>query len=134
MFGRVVELLRSSGLMGGLDWGTLYTKYGDVVVEAEAVEEETRRLMADDGVTRQRSISEYILRGDERHLNIRAFLPRMKQRAYERHGGNCLMCDEVFRFDDMEADHITPWSEGGHTDDDKCQMLCRQRNRRKGAR
>ncbi|MBR1805508.1 MAG: HNH endonuclease [Selenomonadaceae bacterium] len=31
----------------------------------------------------------------------------------------------------MEADHVTPCSEGGRTVVDNCQMLCKQCNRRK---
>ncbi len=34
----------------------------------------------------------------------------------------------------MEADHITPWRDGGRTVPDNCQMLCRDCNRRKGAK
>ena len=38
-----------------------------------------------------------------------------------------------FDLSDMHADHITPWSKGGHTTPDNCQMLCRDCNLRKGA-
>ena len=31
----------------------------------------------------------------------------------------------------MEADHITPWTEGGKTIPENCQMLCKDCNRRK---
>ena len=31
----------------------------------------------------------------------------------------------------MEADHIIPWSEGGKTQPDNCQMLCKNCNRTK---
>ena len=31
----------------------------------------------------------------------------------------------------MEADHITPWHEGGKTIEENCQMLCKDCNRRK---
>jgi len=31
----------------------------------------------------------------------------------------------------MEADHITPWAEGGKTNEQNFQMLCRECNRRK---
>jgi 5-methylcytosine-specific restriction endonuclease McrA len=34
----------------------------------------------------------------------------------------------------MEADHITPWRDGGRTVPANCQMLCRDCNRRKGAK
>ena len=33
-----------------------------------------------------------------------------------------------------EADHITPWSEGGKTNEENCQVLCRECNRRKSDR
>jgi 5-methylcytosine-specific restriction endonuclease McrA len=39
-----------------------------------------------------------------------------------------------FGLDGMEADHATPWIEGGRTHTANCQMLCRDCNRRKGAR
>ena len=32
---------------------------------------------------------------------------------------------------EMDADHITPWHEGGKTIEDNCQMLCKNDNRRK---
>jgi 5-methylcytosine-specific restriction endonuclease McrA len=41
--------------------------------------------------------------------------------------------DKVFDIGEMEADHITPWSKGGKTERDNCQMLCLLDNRRKGA-
>lgn len=31
----------------------------------------------------------------------------------------------------MEADHITPWHEGGKTNEENCQMLCKTCNRTK---
>lgn len=120
-------------LMRGVDWGSLHAEYGDVSVDPEAVEEETLRLIDDEDIQRQKGIYAYILTRDEKHLNIRAFKPNMKRRAYERQGGNCPMCDEVFKFEEMEADHITPWAEGGPTRDENCQMLCRECNRRKGS-
>ena len=42
----------------------------------------------------------------------------------------------VKKFDikDMEADHIMPWCEGGKTDLENCQMLCKLDNRRKSSK
>ena len=81
----------------------------------------------------------YIFDGDERHLDIRAFDDNTKREVYERQGGHCANpdCprrDEVLDISEMEADHITPWKEGGRTVAENCQMLCRDCNRRKGAR
>ena len=46
----------------------------------------------------------------------------------------CPICNKHFELKDMEADHITPWKEGGKTTLDNCQMLCRKCNREKGSR
>lgn len=35
---------------------------------------------------------------------------------------------------EMEADHITPWHEGGKTTAINCQMLCKQDNRTKSGK
>ena len=32
---------------------------------------------------------------------------------------------------EMEGDHIKPWSKGGHTTPDNCQMLCKDCNGKK---
>jgi 5-methylcytosine-specific restriction endonuclease McrA len=34
----------------------------------------------------------------------------------------------------MEADHVKPWREGGKTNGDNCQMLCKDDNRRKSGK
>ena len=41
---------------------------------------------------------------------------------------------EELDFSEMEGDHITPWRDGGRTVKENCQMLCRECNRRKGAK
>lgn len=89
--------------------------------------------MADEGVTRKSGAYAYVLDGDERHLSIRAFDKRTQRAAYERQDGRCAVCGLVFDLSDMHADHITPWSKGGHATPDNCQMLCRDCNLRKGA-
>ena len=33
-----------------------------------------------------------------------------------------------YAFEDMEGDHMVPWSKGGHTTDDNLQMLCKKCN------
>ena len=40
----------------------------------------------------------------------------------------------IWKFNEMDADHVTPWSKGGATDIRNCQMLCRTHNRAKGNR
>ncbi len=120
--------------MKGLPWGVYYNEYHDRSYNANKLEQETARLMADEDVTKKSGIYEYLLSGDERWLNIRAFSDRMKREAYERQEGICVKCRERFAIEEMEADHITPWSKGGATEPGNCQMLCRDCNRRKSDR
>ena len=87
--------------------------------------------MQDEDVTNRKGIYQYVLFGDEKHLNIRQFKESDKRYAYENQFGVCIKCKEHFKIEEMEADHILPWSKGGKTDKDNCQMLCKQCNRRK---
>ena len=120
--------------MKGVGWGSLYDDYKDAPLDAGEIEGKTARLVADEEIQNQSGIYPYILTGDERHLNLRAFPAQMKQRVYERQCRKCAACGKEFEISKMEADHITPWSEGGKTVEDNCQVLCKECNRRKGAR
>jgi len=48
--------------------------------------------------------------------------------------GICPHCGQKFEIEEMDADHITPWSKGGKTVRENCQMLCAECNRKKGNR
>jgi 5-methylcytosine-specific restriction endonuclease McrA len=39
-----------------------------------------------------------------------------------------------WEIEEMEADHITPWHEGGKTTAENCQMLCKEHNRTKSGK
>ena len=121
-------------MMRGVDWGRLYNDFRDADLDADEIEQETARLVLDDDVQRNAGIYPYILTCEEKHLNIRAFSDNMKQKAYEKQSGICVRCNDEFTFEEMEADHITPWSEDGKTSEDNCQMLCKRCNREKSAR
>ena len=118
------------------EWGTLYNEFKERKYDPAALEREVARLMADDDVGRKSGIYEYLLSGGEREkaLNIRAFTESQKRAAYERQDGVCPKCGKRFAFEEMEGDHVKPWREGGHTAPDNLQMLCRECNRRKGAK
>jgi len=64
-------------------------------------------------------------------VSIRAFDKRMVRYAYEIQKGICKKCNMHFDIDEMQADHITPWSKGGKTIKENCQMLCADCNRKK---
>ena len=117
--------------MKGVDWGSLYSKYKDVELDPVEIERECVRLIMDDDVGNKSGMYPYILTGDEKHLNIREFTPSMKHKQYQKQGGICKSCSKKFELVEMEADHITPWVEGGKTNEENCQMLCRACNRRK---
>ncbi|CAN5474763.1 hypothetical protein BH18ACI1_BH18ACI1_23200 [soil metagenome] len=118
----------------GIAWGSLYNKYKDVVYDTAKLESQVAALMTDEDVTKKSGIYLYVLTGEEKHLNIRAFSDNQKREAYERQKGVCIKCGEHFELNGMEADHITPWHEGGKTTAENCQMLCKDDNRRKSGK
>ncbi len=118
--------------MKGVAWGDLYNEFKDAELDSTKLEKQVASLMADEDVTRKKGIYPYVLNEQEKHLNIRAFSPNQKREAYERQDGVCPVCGNHFALEEMEADHITPWHEGGKTEAANCQMLCRDDNRRKG--
>ena len=118
--------------MKGLPWGLFYNQHGERTdLDPKALEEEIQRLMGDEDVTKKSGIYEYLLTGDERKLSIRAFDRRDALAAYERQNHKCALCGETFDFPKMQADHIIPWSKGGKTVPENCQMLCTQCNLKK---
>lgn len=121
--------------MKGLPWGLFYNEHGKRTdLDPKALEDRISELMADEDVTRKSGVYEYLLTGNERALSIRAFDKRDARAAYERQKGVCPLCGEHFNFDEMQADHITPWSKGGKTTPDNCQMLCRDCNLKKSSK
>ena len=125
-------------LMKGLPWGIYYNRHGKKRFDAAALEKRIAQLLRDDedigDITNQRGIYEYVLDGDERHLSIRKFSDKMARTAYERQKGVCPKCGKKYEIEQMQADHITPWSKGGKTVAENCQMLCADCNRRKSDR
>lgn len=120
--------------MKGVDWETLYNEYKDEQYNTKEIEEEVAKLILDDDVTKKSGIYPYILTRNEKYLSIRAFTPAIKQKVYEKQKGICAKCGEHFELEEMEADHITPWHEGGKTTEENCQMLCKECNRRKSGK
>jgi hypothetical protein len=118
--------------MSNVQWGLLYNEFNDKKLDADKLEAEIRELMIDEDVTKKSGVYPYVLTRQEKYLSIREFTPNMKREAYERQKGVCKNCKKHFEMEEMEADHITPWVEGGKTVAKNCQMLCRECNRRKG--
>ena len=119
--------------MKSVDWGAFYAAHKNAKLNPKKLEEKIAALMQDDDVTKKSGAYPYVLTGDERHLNIRAFTPAQKRSAYERQKGKCRKCKKEFGIDEMQGDHIKPWSKGGKTVPENCQMLCHECHRQKGA-
>ncbi|MEE0891476.1 MAG: DUF262 domain-containing protein [Succinivibrio sp.] len=139
--------------MKGLDWGNLYETYHTKRYDANKLKNDIDTLMADEFVTNKKGIFEYVLGGcnDKKLLNIRVFdkstikTVYAKQTAEAKKKGisNCPMCaksgdksksTKIYAINEMDADHVTAWSNGGSTSIDNCQMLCSTCNRVKGNR
>jgi len=120
--------------MKGVNWGELYNQYKNEVYDPKKIEEEVSKLILDDEVTKKSGIYPYILTKKEKYLSIRAFSDATKQKVYELQKGICTSCSDYFGLSEMEADHITPWHEGGKTIEENCQMLCKECNRRKSGK
>ncbi len=128
------DMKRFKKIMKGLDWAYFYDNYSKVTLDTAELAKQISRLMRDSEVQRPNGIIPYVLTGDERHLGLRAFPEDIKLAVWEQQHHICPLCGKEFDYEFMEGDHITPWREGGRTVVENCQMLCRECNRRKGAR
>jgi len=138
--------------MRGLEWGRLYESYHENVYDPVKVSKEVRKLYGDPYVEDKKGIFEYILGGsvDTKLLNVRVFDEAIKRSAYAtqtakaetKRKSNCPDCasghdarkSKLWKFPEMEADHVEAWSKGGATSAKNCQMLCKTHNRAKGNR
>lgn len=123
--------------MKGLDWCHLYNRYHENYYNSAVMAAEVKRLHEDSfEVQKPKGIYEFLLCRDTdpyagRLLNLRAFEEKDKQAAYSRQNGICPVCGQHFEYDEMEGDHILPWSKGGKTTGENCQMLCKPCNGKK---
>lgn len=138
--------------MQGLDWGTLYQQYHSKSYDPATVSAEVKRLYSDPYVKKRRGIFEYVLGGlqDSKLLEVRVFDDATKQSVYAKQTqaaeakgeSNCPLCaighnanrSRIYKFFEMDADHVSAWSKGGASSAENCQMLCVPHNRAKGNR
>ena len=133
------DLKKRKLIMKGVDWGKLYDRFKDELIDKAKIDQEIGKLIIDSEVQNKKGICSYVLTRDEHDLGLRAFPDDIKLEVYEaqhHHCANpdCPNKDAEFDFNEMEGDHITPWHDGGKTVLGNCQMLCRDCNRRKGAK
>lgn len=138
--------------MRGLEWGRLYSTYHAKPYNPENISANVTKLYGDPYVQSRKGIFEYLLGGgtDPKLLELRVFEEPVKRAQFEkqtvlaeRHGiSNCPLCavgnnqnkTKVYKYADMDADHVTAWSRGGKTSPENCEMLCITHNRAKGNR
>lgn len=138
--------------MRGLEWGRLYEEHHGKSYDPKKMSDDVKRLAADDCVKSRKGIFEFLLGGsvDTKLLEVRMFDTQVKRVAYakqtqaaERKGkSNCPHCAighdankrKIYRFEEMDADHVSAWSKGGESSAKNCQMLCATHNRAKGNR
>ena len=140
--------------MQSVNWGKLYEKYHKNPYNPQKISSKLHELYSDFFVKDKKGCYEYILNGckqeDIKLLNIRLFDEPIKKSVYSKQTedakkkniSNCPMCvleglsnkSKIWDYKDMDADHVTAWSNGGSTDIDNCQMLCRTHNHMKGNR
>lgn len=118
-------------LMKGLPWGEFYNAHKNDKLNAQVLEQRLVELIDDDEVDSKRGIYEYLLTGNAKTLNLRTFDEKTKQKKYVEQKGVCPICRKTYKIEDMEADHILPWHQGGKTEIGNCQMLCKKDNRTK---
>ncbi len=145
-FSQVLEWVRGkfatyNKALKGMNWGLIFENYQKGVYSGNLIElgkaeinEKIVELMADDEVTcSMKGIYMYIITGDGKYLSIRQFDEKTTRSIYEKQHHMCPYCQQEgnmkeYAFKQMHADHIKPWSKGGKTVEDNCQMLCEYHN------
>lgn len=136
--------------MKGLPWGDLYEKYHKNSYNPQDVHIKLQELYEDFYVKNRKGCYEYILGDcqDSKLLDIRIFDDVTKKTVYKKQTAdaekkgvsNCPLCaigndnnkTRIYKQNEMDADHVTAWSNGGATDISNCTMLCKTHNRAKG--
>jgi len=135
--------------MKGLEWDRLYEQYHNKSNNPKKVSEEVRKLYGDPYIKKRKGVFEHILGGslDTKLLEVRVFdeatkkyLFETESRSRKKGNSNCPLCfighdsneNKIWKFKEMDADHVTAWSIGGATDAKNRQMLCKTHNRAKG--
>lgn len=139
-------------LMQGLEWGRLYEQYHSTSYDTAMIDKRLGELLSDPFVHNRKGAYEFLLGGETEPslLAVRLFDDKTKALAYKQQTdkakavgvSNCPLCaigsnankTRVYKQNEMDADHVTPWSKGGSTDLKNCEMLCVTHNRAKGNR
>ncbi len=138
--------------MKGLEWGRLYELYHGKSYDPSKMSDSVKELAADDYVKSRKGVFEFLLGDsvDTKLLEVRVFETAVKRAAYAKQKqaaeakgkSNCPLCatgnntnkSRIYKFEEMDADHVSAWSKGGGSSAKNCEMLCITHNRAKGNR
>jgi hypothetical protein len=138
--------------MCGLEWGRLYEAYHKTAYDPKELSSKVQSLYGDPYVKNRKGIWEFVLGGsqDTKLLDVRVFDEATKKSVFKSQSltaeskgeSNCPLCalghesnrTKVWKYEEMDADHVEAWSKGGQTSSDNCQLLCKTHNRSKGNR
>lgn len=140
---------KTNKYMKGLPWYGLYDTYHETEYDLEKLNTRVEELLGDEYIKKPSGVYEYVLGGETNPqlLDIRYFEDSVIRAAYKRQTdearakgiSNCPYCVEfggknatkIYRLDEMEADHITAWANGGPTTVENCRLICKHHNRMK---
>ena len=111
------------------DWYKMYREHHLEKVDVKELDNEIKKLLDEEEIEKKKGIWEYVLDHNEYHLNLRKFSDKIKNAVYREQKGICPITGKWYKIEDMEADHIIPWSKGGTTTKDNCQMIWKYANR-----
>ena len=115
--------------MLGLPWGRLYNVYHENKYDKDFIEEMVSMLMSDDEITNKKGIYDYIFTQDEKSLSLRTFSDREKRTMYEKQKGIDPVDGLHYELSEMEAHHITEWTDGGKTILENCVMVSKKNHK-----
>lgn len=124
--------------LAGVEWGRLYTLYGNVA----RTDEETRyisdrvreMLVVQTSFGKPAGLYEWVVRGeregDRGMITPRDFSEENKKKQYALQGGICPISGEKLALCDMEAHHIIPWRNCGTNDIENLALLSPESHKR----
>ncbi|PAF54770.1 HNH endonuclease family protein [Mycoplasmopsis agassizii] len=147
-YDKISEIKKAPKDLATLDWGRLYEQYKNEKYDSDYISKKLKKLYADDFVSNHKGAFEFLLTHEKevKLLQIRMFNSTIKNKKYNeqtekavKNGhSNCRLCKQIdkvktiYKLDEMEADHVEPWSKGGDSTIENCEMLCKKHNRMKG--
>ena len=116
-----------------VEWGELYNQYKNTKYNSSELENKYQELLKDNEIENKntKGFYYYLITNELKYLSLRTFNDKQKQIAFENQKGKCPKCEKKFKIEEMEGDHIIPWSKGGKTIQSNCQMLCKKCNGQK---